>query len=157
MASQMNVFPLVDCTTNNMSSDNSLIEITKCYNLMAEVDYQPVIPSSVCNLVMNLSLSSKLHKLFQLCGAPLKVSEIPTMYNGNVAFELPPSTINSMADMKHAFDGHGWLKFKTTTMQGFDGTMRLSDCAGGFVCNNPRCGFWDKKYVTFHWQTKILV
>lgn len=141
MASQRNVFPLVDCTIDNTSSDNSLIDVTKCYNLMTEVDVQPIMPPSVCDLVMNLSISSKLRRLFQLCGAPLKVSELPAMYNGNVAFELPPSIINSMEGMKHAFDGHRWLKYKTTTMQGFDGTVRLSDCVGGFVCNNPTCGY----------------
>ena len=71
-----------------------------------------------------------------------RVKEIPTDYNGNLIFELPPTkaTESSMDGMEQRYDGHCWIKPVTTKIT-FPATIRRSKCAGHLRCINDHCPY----------------
>ena len=71
-----------------------------------------------------------------------RVKEIPTDYNGNLIFELPPTktTEYSMDDMEQCYDGHCWIKPVTTKIT-FPATIQQSICAGHLRCINDHCPY----------------
>ena len=81
-----------------------------------------------------------LHKLLENCTQVEKVLEVPPEYNGNVAFELPPSLNGAtpMDGMEQKYDGHCWTKPLSTTMT-FPGIVRRSKCVGELECPNMHC------------------
>ena len=111
----------------------------------------------------------------QTCALPISkvegVEEIPTIYNGNLIYELPPTTTNgsSMEGMEQRYDGHCWIKPVTTKIN-FPATIRRSKCAGHLRCINDHCPYlvvhgernkkswtglylsswWSKNYVLFY-------
>ncbi|MCO5602458.1 hypothetical protein L7F22_056590 [Adiantum nelumboides] len=57
---------------------------------------------------------SSLHVALHSAVKNLSVDELPTQYDGYVAFELPPSDGSStMFGMEHRFDGHVWADYVT--------------------------------------------
>ena len=65
-----------------------------------------------------------------------KVQYLPSMYNGDVIFELPPNRVsassskNGMDGMDKRFDGHTWCRTITSTIHNSQGlTFRKSSCA----------------------------
>ena len=71
-----------------------------------------------------------------------RVKDIPTDYNGNLIFELPPTkaTEFSMDGMEQRYDGHCWIKPVTTKIT-FPGAIRWSKCAGHLRCINDHCPY----------------
>ena len=66
-----------------------------------------------------------------------KVQYLPSLYDGNVIFELPPSSIsastseNIMNCMDKRFDGHAWCRTITSNIHNSQGlTFRKSLCVG---------------------------
>jgi hypothetical protein len=77
-----------------------------------------------------------------------KVQYLPSSYNGDVIFELPPSRVsassseNAMDDMDKQFDGHTWCYTITSNIHNSEGlTFRKSSCTSQLVCNNQSCDF----------------
>ena len=75
------------------------------------------------------------------------VQYLPTMYNGNVIFELPPLRvvkergIARLDGTDQRFDGHAWIETATTNI--VDPSCLFSfkyvKCMGHLRCNNPNC------------------
>jgi hypothetical protein len=77
-----------------------------------------------------------------------KVQYLPPSYDGNVIFELLPSSVsvsiskNTMDSMDKRFDGHTWCRTITSNIHNSQGlTFRKSLCVGQLVCNNKNCDF----------------
>lgn len=47
-----------------------------------------------------------------------------------------------MEGMKRANDCHHWVRYATSSVQGFLGDVRVSTCGGGFQCKNPTCNYF---------------
>ena len=78
-----------------------------------------------------------------------KVQYVPSLYDGDIIFELPPSCIstftskNTMDSMDKRFDGHTWCRTITYNIHNSQGlTFRKSLCVGQLVCNNKNCDFF---------------
>lgn len=78
-----------------------------------------------------------------------RVPFLPTEFNGDVLFELPPipdrgtaASAKSMAGMDKKYDAHPWCKTMTTNITNDQGlTFRYSVCAGHLKCQNEKCDF----------------
>lgn len=83
---------------------------------------------------------SSLHVALSSALKTFSVEELPTQYDGYVAYELPPSEgSSSMIGMEHRFDGHVWADYVTCKCDCFPGVVRLSRCAGHLRCYNTDC------------------
>jgi hypothetical protein len=78
-----------------------------------------------------------------------KVQYLPTSYNGDVIFELPPSQVsastskNVMDGMDKRLNGHTWCHTTTSNIHNNQGlTFRKSLCVGQLVCENKSCDFF---------------
>ncbi len=82
----------------------------------------------------------------------IKISEVkylPTSYNGNIIFLLPPLPAGvpftygkGMDGMDKMFDGHAWCVTKTSNIRNDCGLVfRRSTCAGHLECQNDDCDF----------------
>lgn len=128
----------VDLTLITSSEDENVAHITRT-NVDKTHVIQPAI--SILKLFKMLPVSSKLRKIVEVCGAPREVKEMPKEYNGDQLFEFPPSHMTGMEGMQRAFDCHNWIRYTTSTMQGFPGVVRLSMCGGAFECRNINCSY----------------
>lgn len=108
-------------------------------NVDTETTHLPAL--SILPLLRNLPVASKLQKIIDVCGAQSSANEMPKTYNGDLLFEFPPSSTSSMEGMHRAFDCHFWIRYTTSTIQGFPGVVRLSNCGGGFECQNDNCSY----------------
>ena len=76
-----------------------------------------------------------------------KLNYLPTKYNGNIVFELPPlSTVKSggatmLEGMDQRQDGHAWTEIATTNISDPDGQLsfRYVKCLGHLRCENLSC------------------
>jgi hypothetical protein len=82
-----------------------------------------------------------------------RVQSLPTAFDGDVLFELPPvdtsalhTLSKSMQGMDKHHDGHAWTKTVTSNIKNhMDLTFRTSTCAGHLRCGNQDC-----EYTTPH-------
>lgn len=91
--------------------------------------------------VINSSSGAKILKTQLIISAgPFQVKEIPSQYNGNIIFELPPTIkeCSRMDGMEQRFDGHVWTK-PTTTNMSINCVVRLSYCLGSLQCRRIIC------------------
>lgn len=83
-----------------------------------------------------------LQKMLADCQALEEVSEIPKVYNGDVAYELPlvsnPLHL-PMSGMEKSYDGHVWMRSFETHVK-FPRVVQKSTCGGAFECVNALCG-----------------
>ena len=89
-----------------------------------------------------------------------KLNYLPTKYNGDIIFELPPlPTMKGggaamLEGMDRRRDGHAWIETATTNITDPDGQLsfRYVKCLGHLRCNNigcphlERCGEYNEKY-----------
>ena len=78
------------------------------------------------------------------------VKYLPTTYNGDVIFLLPPLPVGipfnygkGMDGMDKHFDGHPWCITKTSNVRNDGGlSFRRSSCAGHLECQNNSCQYF---------------
>lgn len=113
----------------------------------------------------NLSVVSCLRRLGSLPGAKsalaridystirsAKVPFLPSEFDGDVLFELPPAppctkptTAKLMVGMDKRFDAHPWCKTKTSNITNdMKLTFRYSLCSGHLKCSNGDCDFLNR-------------
>jgi len=84
-----------------------------------------------------------------------KVQYLPSNFDGNIVFELPPlvasfvpSASGNLHGMDKRFDGHAWCRTMTSNIHNNDGLkFRKSSYIGHLVCNNS-------DYDYFKWLSK---
>lgn len=99
--------------------------------------------SSTLTWIQNSNTSPRLKSLLASCEKILQVSEIPQVYDGDIAFELPQvfESLKRMEGMEQRFDGHLWTRPHKTNMS-IDCTVRLSYCLGSLVCHRVICPYF---------------
>jgi hypothetical protein len=81
-----------------------------------------------------------------------EVKYLPSSFNGDVLFLLPPVALKapstygrSMDGMDKMCDGHPWCTTKTTNIQNdFGLSFRRSTCAGHLQCHNDYCDYMNR-------------
>ena len=124
----------------------------------------PVISiyDSLLSLRSHRSGQSEL-KSVDLATFPLqKLNYLPTKYNGNIVFELPPlSTVKSggaamLEGMDRRRDGHAWIESATTNISDPDGQLsfRYVKCLGHLRCENLSCPHLERcgEYNEMYWE-----
>ena len=91
-----------------------------------------------------------------------KLNYLPTKYNENIVFELPPlSTVKSggaamLEGMDRRRDGHAWTETATTNISDPDGQLsfRYVKCLGHLRCENLSCPHleWCGEYNEMYWE-----
>ena len=91
-----------------------------------------------------------------------KLNYLPTKYNGNIVFELPPlSTVKSggaamLEGMDRRRDGHAWTETATTNISDPDGQLsfRYVKCLGHLRCENLSCPHLERcgEYNEMYWE-----
>ena len=96
--------------------------------------------NSVVEYLQKMEKVNALSKALQRVHSIMRVEEIPLQYDGNVAFEFPPtySRFPRMHLMEHKYDAHLWSKAQTSNIM-FPGVCRRSQCLGSLVCPNETC------------------
>ena len=92
------------------------------------------------NVLKNMDYASVPHRI---------VDFLPSIYNGNIIFELLPlavgatsSKAKSLQGMYKKYDGHCWCLTKTSNISNDMGlTFRRSSCAGHLRCGNLECDY----------------
>ena len=92
------------------------------------------------NVLKNMDYASVLHRI---------VDFLPSIYNGDIIFELPPVAAGatslkakSLQGMDKKYDGHCWCLTKTSNISNDMGlTFRRSSCAGHLRCGNLECDY----------------
>ena len=82
----------------------------------------------------------------------VEVKYLPTPYDGDKIFELPPLPENipttfsgDMDGMEKQYDGHTWCKTMTTNIKNDYGLkFRKSACTSHLQCSNGNCDFIDR-------------
>ena len=77
------------------------------------------------------------------------VDFLPSIYNGDIIFKLPPlaagtnsSKAKNLQGMDKNYDGHCWCLTKTSNISNDMGlTFRTSSCAGHLRCGNLKCDY----------------
>jgi hypothetical protein len=80
------------------------------------------------------------------------VKYLPSSFNGDVLFLLPPVALKipstysrSMDGMDKMYDGHPWCTTKITNIQNdFELSFRRSTCAGHLQCHNDYCDYMNR-------------
>lgn len=87
------------------------------------------------------SRSSMVRRMIEGSQTIAKVTELPTSFDGNIVFELPPTKepVSPMEGMEQALDGHVWTKPTTTNVR-LPATVRKSYCVGVLECPMLECG-----------------
>ena len=86
---------------------------------------------SVFDLIEDLSININFHATLSNVQEREAVQEIPFVYDGYIAIELPPCMgDSSMVGMKHTNDGHVWASYVTCSLGCFLGVVLLSRFAG---------------------------
>ncbi|KAJ7543388.1 hypothetical protein O6H91_09G035900 [Diphasiastrum complanatum] len=112
MSSAARMYHVVDCTDLTTDGEDSVVEVAR--NDAISNDAGHIQEWRISELIETLPLSSKLRRLFDMCGIPLVVQEIPKNYNGNLSFQLPPSQLFAMDGMQRSVDCHNWVRYATT-------------------------------------------
>ena len=91
-----------------------------------------------------------------------KLNYLPTKYNGNIVFELPPlSTVKGgggamLEGMDWRRDGHAWTETTTTNISDPDGQLsfRYVKCLGHLRCENMSCPHLERcgEYNEMYWE-----
>ena len=92
------------------------------------------------NVLKNMDYASVPHRI---------VDFLPSIYNGDIIFELPPlaaratsSKAKSLQGMDKKYDGHCWCLTKTLNISNDMGlTFRRSSYAGHLKCGNLECDY----------------
>ena len=92
------------------------------------------------NVLKNMDYASVPHRT---------VDFLPSIYNGDVIFELPPlaggassSKARNLQGMDKKYDGHCWCLTKTSNISNDMGlTFQRSSCAGHLRCGNLKCNY----------------
>ena len=58
------------------------------------------------------------------------------VYDGNVAYELPPFPNSSMSRMEQKNGCHPWIEYVTCTGDSFPSIVHFSRCVGHLTCIN---------------------
>ncbi|KAL3698553.1 hypothetical protein R1sor_012629 [Riccia sorocarpa] len=105
--------------------------------------------SSVHSMQLGSPRKKNLRRLWQSCGVTL----LPDEYNGNVVFELPPTTMSELAkkgggltDMDRENDFWPWTKCVTMSAKvGGKNTLYSVNnirCVGSLKCVNDQCRYY---------------
>jgi hypothetical protein len=114
------VFPVSSECLSVMQCLRKLSSVPRCRNELAQIDFDAV----------------EYHK----------VKFLPTKFDGNVVFELPPcrgSANSSMEGMDKRYDGHAWCRTLTSNIHNNLGLkFKRSSCVGHLVCKNKDCDYF---------------
>jgi hypothetical protein len=73
------------------------------------------------------------------------VNYLPTKFNGDILFELPPMCdllrhFEQLQGMDRKYDGRAWCKLKTDNIKNSFGLgFRMTKCLGHLCCQNDYC------------------
>ena len=95
---------------------------------------------SILPFLNTMRKQNTITKMLQRTKEVQKVKEVPKHYNGDIAFEFPPTMgiVHAMDSMEHKFDPHWWSKPQTSNIA-FPGVCRRSQCLGILKCVNELC------------------
>ena len=98
---------------------------------------------SVLGIIRNLPLQTNICVVLSFVQNIVNVLEMPTLYDGYVAYELPPQKEkSSMHGMEQRFDGHVWNEYVTCSSDLFNGFVCFSRCGGHLRCCNVECPYY---------------
>ena len=120
----------------------------------------PSIYDSLLNLGSHRAGRSELKNVDLASFSHQKVNYLPTRYNGDIVFELPPlpnvkgGGAAMLEGMDRQRDGHAWTETPTMNITDPDGQLsfRYVKCLGHLRCQNiscphlERCGDYNEKY-----------
>ncbi len=122
------------------STTNVIDLISPCKSGRHKGSLCAILGRSLLDELKTAPKKNTLTKLASDIEVVLKVTEIPTTYNGDIILEFPPTMgkVAGMDSMEHRYDPHLWTKPQTSNIA-FAGVTRRSQCAGSLKCINELC------------------
>ena len=132
------VVVLPDSRTSPSPGSNECDSVVACLKKLAHMPGKK-------NVLKKIDYSSIRHE---------RVTYLPSTFNGDVMFELPPaeasasrSQAKAMQGMDKRYDGHVWTKTITSNITNTMGlSFRFSSCVGHLRCENKECDYLRREH-----------